>query len=396
MREEIRAFYYPDFIADQPTVAKAILLFDELHFMDRPGLSFFGSGGMLGMPSPIRDFLPNFNEAGIPVFVHNAPRDARPLEPLIAADISDFDFIKKFQLGLKSDPHFFSIHISADLAAALGGQDKALEMLTSIDLPSALADYGSPLDLVQDLTFRPFIGSSVLDIAKTLLFFAIQCSAKMNFAFSTSNPAVAGCNSNKPVMNDCLVSVGAKEGFVPFADARPYRDLLQRKCMRAVNQLDPSTSKIQAADLTLSALDEAVPADCLETLTIPFAIEFRKRYQGERKEFLEHIASLQEKLVAVQPGSDYRTRLENIVTSEIRPTIRTFRDKIRTVDEKTANAVSATAALTLICVFAGLGWVPVFTGLVNMARSALDAIADERAARRECSMSYILRLDDRC
>ena len=101
MSSEIKAFYYPEFMADQPTVAKAILLFDELHFMDRPGLSFFGSGGAMGMRSPIRRFLPNFNDAGIPVFVHNAPREARLLEPLIAADISDLEFIKKFQLGLK-------------------------------------------------------------------------------------------------------------------------------------------------------------------------------------------------------------------------------------------------------------------------------------------------------
>jgi hypothetical protein len=97
MSEEINAFYYPEFIADQPTIAKAILLFDELHFMDRPGLSFFGSGGAMGMRSPIRDFLPNFNDAGVPVFVHNAPRDARPLEPLIAADIK-----RKTELSISS------------------------------------------------------------------------------------------------------------------------------------------------------------------------------------------------------------------------------------------------------------------------------------------------------
>ena len=83
MSTEIKAFYYPEFAADQATVAKAILLFDELHFMDRPGLSFLGSGGQIGMPSPIRPFLPNFKAAGIPVVVHNAPSDPRHLIYLV-------------------------------------------------------------------------------------------------------------------------------------------------------------------------------------------------------------------------------------------------------------------------------------------------------------------------
>lgn len=375
MSAEIKAFYYPEFAADQATVAKAILLFDELHFMDRPGLSFLGSGGQIGMPSPVRPFLPNFKDAGIPVVVHNAPSDPRHvtyLEPLISADVNDLTFIRKFQLGLKNDPKFLDIQLSPDILTALGGRDKALAMLTSEQIISALMSYGNSVDLIRDVSVRPFIGSSPLDIAKTLLHFAVPCSAKMNFAFS----------------------IGAREGFYPFADALTYGDLLHAKYTRAIANPAISGSNIQQADLTVAALDEAVPAEQLETLTIPFAIEFRKKYEGERKEFLDHIASLQQKLASVEPGADYGARLENIVTSEIRPAIRNFRNKCRSIDEKTAIAISATAALTLITVFAGLGWVPVFTGLATIAKSALDAKADERAARRECSVSYILRINE--
>ncbi|MBZ5725571.1 MAG: hypothetical protein LAP87_11275 [Acidobacteriia bacterium] len=35
-RDPIRVLYYPDFFVDYTTLLKAILLFDELHFMDRP------------------------------------------------------------------------------------------------------------------------------------------------------------------------------------------------------------------------------------------------------------------------------------------------------------------------------------------------------------------------
>ena len=345
--------------------------------MDRPGLSFFGSGGEIGMPSPVRAYLPAFKDAGVPVFVHNAlrnPLDAVALEPKIAADINDLEFIKRFQLGLKNDPKFFEAHLSENVVASLG--DKVVALLSSIDLSATLAStggiYGTPEDLYRDLSVRPFLGSSPLEVAKTLLFFVVACSAKMNFAFN----------------------VGAKEGFFPFADARPYGELLKAKYLRAVNHPNLSGSKIQPGDLTIAALEEAFPPESLEALTIPMAIDIRKKYQGERAEFLECIAALQSKLGEVKTGRDYQDKLREVVISEVRPAINTFRNKIRTIDEKAANAIGTTAALTLVSVFAGLSWPAVLTaGLIPIAKSVLDTRADERAARRECSMSYILRLD---
>jgi hypothetical protein len=43
MRDRINAFYYPEFAMEGATLKRAILLFDELHVMDRPSFSFGGS-----------------------------------------------------------------------------------------------------------------------------------------------------------------------------------------------------------------------------------------------------------------------------------------------------------------------------------------------------------------
>ena len=48
MREaKINVLYYPDMLIAEATLKEAILLFDELHFMDRPSFTFgegsFGS-----------------------------------------------------------------------------------------------------------------------------------------------------------------------------------------------------------------------------------------------------------------------------------------------------------------------------------------------------------------
>ena len=42
MRTPVNAFYYPDMISSDVTLKKAILFFDELHFVDRASYSFGG------------------------------------------------------------------------------------------------------------------------------------------------------------------------------------------------------------------------------------------------------------------------------------------------------------------------------------------------------------------
>lgn len=53
MRDKVNVLYYPDMIADQATLKKAILFFDEIHFMDRPSFTFEGGLGTIGMSSPL-------------------------------------------------------------------------------------------------------------------------------------------------------------------------------------------------------------------------------------------------------------------------------------------------------------------------------------------------------
>ena len=40
MRDRNQCFYYPDFVADLATLMRAILLFDEIHMMDRQCFQF--------------------------------------------------------------------------------------------------------------------------------------------------------------------------------------------------------------------------------------------------------------------------------------------------------------------------------------------------------------------
>jgi hypothetical protein len=39
MRDQVNVFYYPDMDASNSTIKKAVLFFDEIHFIDQPSLS---------------------------------------------------------------------------------------------------------------------------------------------------------------------------------------------------------------------------------------------------------------------------------------------------------------------------------------------------------------------
>src|SRR5579859_3867867 len=54
MRDKLSVLYYPDSWIEYNTLIKCILLFDEIHFMDRPSFMFNGRYGMVGCASPLR------------------------------------------------------------------------------------------------------------------------------------------------------------------------------------------------------------------------------------------------------------------------------------------------------------------------------------------------------
>lgn len=73
MRDKVNVFYYPSMVAEQATLKKAILLFDEIHFIDRPSF-MFGKFGTIATASPLRRFEQSFRDERVPLYVHS-PRD---------------------------------------------------------------------------------------------------------------------------------------------------------------------------------------------------------------------------------------------------------------------------------------------------------------------------------
>jgi hypothetical protein len=74
MRESVQVLYYPDMMPEQTALKKAVLFFDEIHFMDRPSFSCDGGLGTIGAQSRLRWFEHAFRNDGVPLYVHGVRR----------------------------------------------------------------------------------------------------------------------------------------------------------------------------------------------------------------------------------------------------------------------------------------------------------------------------------
>jgi hypothetical protein len=385
MREKLSVFYYPSAEPNETTLKKAILLFDELHIMDEPAFSFVKAGcGFIGMSSALRGYEKLFREQGFPLYVHYAPNVAIQefggRYKQVVEDINDLEFLRRFQRGLKTSKTFRDLNIKPGNYGKGGDHNEVARKLITVDLDSALKIYGRPLALFEDASISTLDYSNNLDCSKNLIFQAVGCSAKLNYALDK----------------------GTSEGFIPLADASPYGDLLGAKYARAINKLQVSTNQIQLTDLGFAIFDELLPTERLDKLEIPDVIHYRKASEKAREAFLEHLVVLQTKQGNIGPDGDYTRAVQKVVITEILPAARTFKNKLEAIWDNlfgklATGVVTALGGASTVELFFNLSWdkLLLLAGPAGayIIKETLDSFITERSARRECSISYLLSLD---
>jgi hypothetical protein len=384
MREPLRVFYYPSFWPDPMTLVKSILLFDEIHFMDRPSFMFGQLGvefGTVGCASPMRQFEKAFRDGGVPIYVHDAPGGpvhGKFLER-IKADITDKEFLIRFQRGLIESPRFRDLIVQPGNYGDGRDQSDIVKLLVEVPV-DMLTD---PLAALADKGIKPFDTSTPDARAKLFVMDATTCSTTLNFG----------------------LHVSSREGFTPLADANPFQSLLATKYSRAIDVLGRSgTRNVRATDLSFSLFDELLPTEQIENLDMEQVVQYRRESSRDREAFLEHLYELEAKLGAISTEVDYHDEIRRVIDSEVRPAIRTFRNALDSTREKLYGRILKSAAgfavtSDAVRIFGDLSW-PHLLGLAGLAGGGLlaasvDALLENRAARRECSISYLLDLGDR-
>lgn len=206
MRTPVNAFYYPDMISSDVTLKKAVLFFDELHFVDRASYSFGGGGQgqimTIGCASPLRSYEASFRENGVPLYVHGAPNGPLPPETLerVAADINDSTFITLFQQGLGTSNTFRNIEITPGNYGESGMQKDLVQTLVDLSLAEGLSQHDNAMALLIDGTVEAFRTRTAVEKATVLVHSAARCSVNINVALQASS----------------------RNGMIPFADAPPF------------------------------------------------------------------------------------------------------------------------------------------------------------------------------
>jgi hypothetical protein len=117
---------------------------------------------------------------------------------------------------------------------------------------------------------------------------------------------------------------------------------------------------------------------------------------------LENLVVLQAKQGNIRPDEDCSGIIKKLVTTEILPAARTFRNKLDTIADDmfgklVTEIVTSLGTAATVEMFMNLSWDnllllagPAGASLVN---ATVESLLAERAVKRECSISYLLSLD---
>lgn len=390
MRDQVRVFYCSSSFVPYGTLLESMLLFDELHLMDRPSFTFIcygGHFGMVGHESPVRPYEKSFRDEGFPLFVHEAPGGPAYGELLaqVDADVRDPNFLSRFQEGLRESKRFRDLNIAPGNYGGGETHETVTQKLCALDIATLKDLYA----VIGNAKTQPFALNTEEGCARFFLMHAMECSAVLSYALQR----------------------GAEQAVTPLSDAKPYSSLVRCKYGRAVANLNSeSKQQVPLTDLSLAILDEVVPAGSLEGLNPKDAWRYRKESAGAREAFLEYVAALQAKIGAVPVGADYESTISRLVDSEVRPAARDYRNRLAQIREKVFGAIAKDAITAASGIAAGteglelfgdLSW-PRLLSLAAVAASAagaaigkaaIDALIETRSTRRECAFSYLLEID---
>jgi hypothetical protein len=386
MRDRINALYYPDYVPNLATLKRAILLFDELHVMDRPSFSFGGpktsNFGMIGADSPLRQYEQAFRNEGMPLYVQAAPggRVSEEYYAEVSADLNDLEYLRRFQQGIAKSETFRRFQIPNANYGAVGNQDDVVSCVLGLDLSTAFLEHGTPIALLEDKAIQLFEYSTPLARTKNFVNEALVCAIKLNLA----------------------LRIGAKYGHQPLADAVPYGELLGAKYARAIKAAESVSPAIPFTDMTFAVFDELMPLERLNKLSMADVLRYRKESTEAREHFLEHMAAIHAQMGKVEDSGDYQAAIEKILVTEIRPAARDFQNSLTKIDDGFVAAIAkggfaALGGSSLVQLFGDLSWPTILSlagaGAAYVGKAAVDAYFAERATLRESSISYILSLD---
>jgi hypothetical protein len=218
-------------------------------------------------------------------------------------------------------------------------------------------------------------------------------------------------------LNETLL-VAARDQFIPFTDSGVHDRMLRLKVERSIHSLieDPElreklevriSSELPYENLIVAVLDRLIPEEELERRTVKELMEYR-RANGEKLEQMRlAVSSLAAELKEISPNSSYLSSVKKLVESKVIPEITRAREEmVKTYEcafgKLFLQSAQVTVPVLAATLFGGLSGWEVF-GACALAESTflatkgaepfLDLWRANRVAGRS-SYSYLTGLSD--
>ena len=394
--------FYGHHHTDFLTFKKALLLYDELHFLDRPS---FGLGDVgvsfhtIGAPSPYRDFIQDLNRAGFKLIcheplIHGPIKEHDVMIASVSEDMKDRKFVQTFIRAFLNYKGFSDLFLSPDGKYPVSGKhdDKIDEGPTGSDIKRALSKVNW-----SSIEFDFNSLSHAIEKEKPIIF---NMDSRENLKFTMQWFI---CEASF-ILNASLLST-IEINSVPFTSIQPYHELLLVKYNRAktsnILQL-PQTTKISYIADTI--FDEIIHPQNLEGRSVLDILKFKERHVDEIKSFRYYLRELQTYIESQPFNPKMETDIQKIIDTKINPLVKKHRDDLKTSwEDLFGNIINGVFKNELkyysFMVAAGLSFdllpmIGIAGGIIAdwTAVPVKNFIIKRRRIHRDNSLSYLLRI----
>lgn len=215
-------------------------------------------------------------------------------------------------------------------------------------------------------------------------------------------------------INEALI-ISGMEGLTPFTDSNIHDRLLRLKVNNSLRVLTEKPDlrekmeidiplQLPRQHLAVAILDRFIPSEELERRSLQELTEYRISHADEFARFCGKVAELAAEIESVKPSSEYNKELQKIIDSKVLPEIVKARDQLITDYEKAfgsiaLKSVKVVVPTVVVTAFAGLGVWEILgacalaeLGMLS-AKGAEDLLESWRARKQHGRQSFAYLTD---
>lgn len=428
-KSKYSGFYYGYHAPGGPTLKKALLLYDEIHIMDRPSFTIDNKFGSIAQDSPFRLLPQILSNSDINIICHEPHWGLlggilkQPLLTSLEEDMNDRDFVNIFIDGLINDPIFSSVILrdnptfrvkKVPFFVELGLVQLAAKAVAKGFPPSLLGDSYFP-ELEKMTNFKKLkysrIQNSIINKDWSNVEFSLERLQKADPSAIVNPDSNEGielivnwllCKASHMLNNFMLTTI--ETDSVPFTDLMTYHKLLAIKYHRASNRIPNSLFGGSTFGIIANTiLDDILLSDNLKKRKIKDLLKYRKKHKNELIEFRCYLAELQHKIEKEPFDAEIEKEVSKLISLEVMPKAREYRERLIKSWENLFGSLAKSIgrpgwkAMTMLVL-----WGLPLDKLVTMgsiaalgawaAPSVVDFIIERRKISRTNGLAYLLKI----